>query len=518
MIGRKNIKIYLKNKKIISYALLWIGCSLILSLLWGVNIIGADDAFIAMDSFRKGGLFKASLLQAQGQGRHFYIVAWTLTQLSYLGDSTVWLSIIRIITNLIVAITFFRLIKNIFNENIAILTGFLTLALFLTVDADFNSFYATPLWYSVGIIFLFLSFNSYHLALIEKKSQYLSFLYYFICLHFYESMLLYAPVFLAIHLVEYLKCKQQFLMKDYLGDFFSSLKWLFIFLILYILIYFMFRYFFPSQYEGAKTLNFTTLGRTIKTIYLLSFYGIQTQIYLRRPVDGSWYAFYLTVITFFGTWLCLKKKKKLSLDSKYFRIIFGTVFLTTLYLIVAPNILYGFVDKYHSWSDALRYYNGSFYSAFAYIVLISLILYTILDIIQNDKIRNITILIICFIIGFFSYSNAIKTYPFLANQKLLASRWVLVPQIIEKASSELKENDTICTSNLYRKDDSFDIYNYWSEFFSKYTQKKIKVQYVEGVNSDCQWSLNYDLNFKRAQLELTKIKQPEIKYSAIKEF
>ncbi|HLD98920.1 MAG TPA: hypothetical protein VJB59_01605 [Bdellovibrionota bacterium] len=126
-------------KKKYLYGLLILAAAIILPNLWGIAFSSGDDPFIAVDRFRKGGVWPASVGQATGQGRFYYVLPWTLSQLPYLWDSFAVVNSIKIVSKFLMFSAYFLFIREFYDERMALLTGFIGVALFDTIGGSIKA-------------------------------------------------------------------------------------------------------------------------------------------------------------------------------------------------------------------------------------------------------------------------------------------------------------------------------------------------------------------------------------------
>ena len=77
-----------------------------------IAFTGGDDPFISLSHLDHDGILNSSIKQSQGQGRFYYIITWSLTQLSYYFGFEI-ASYIKIITSFILLFIYFIFIKKI---------------------------------------------------------------------------------------------------------------------------------------------------------------------------------------------------------------------------------------------------------------------------------------------------------------------------------------------------------------------------------------------------------------------
>jgi hypothetical protein len=502
----------LKNKLKLSIYLILAACLLLIfSHFWNIAFTGGDDPFVALDPIRKGGFWKASVVQAIGQGRFWLVIPWFLTQVAYLDQNFVWANTLKISSDLVFVFVFFRFIKSVWNESFALVCTFIGLGLFSWYGADFNPLHNVPLWYVSGATFLLLSFTSFNERLKKNTgSFYISFTFYLLGLLFYEIFLFYAAVFPLLYISHYYGTLKTKSFKFWLLDFLKVHRFLFLYLALYLSVYYLFRVYFPSGYEGSKEFHFVTIGRTLRTIGSFSlFMGIYTYFREALPVAPEvWVeSIFISSLVCLGLLLSLFHYKKTFIRKKIepLKILMSLGFVT--FFVFSPNLLYGFVDKYHTWADAKPYYLGSFFAALAIIIFISILILSFYDLILLHARRlslmfSVLLLPPLFYFAIGNFSQFITQFD-IFNKDFY--KWPLLHEVIAQAGSSIDGENIICTNNFMGYKDSYDIYDYWSFYLSDRTKKNIKVKHVKQVEPDCNWVMNFLISEKAVKLQLTNL-------------
>ena len=476
-------------------------------MLWGVNIVGADDPFTAIDSYRSGGVFDAALGQAQGQGRFYWAIAFVFAQTPYIISDTWYLSLIRISTNLLVILVFIKLLRSLWGRDFALFTTIIFLALFTAYKPHFNSFRDAPMDFALCWIVLLYSFYLYNES---KKNDNLApklpFLLFFFSLLFYESILFYVPLYFVIYMARNSIVFKFSYLKSLLWDF----RWLFFSVLIYLSLYFIFRFFYPSSYEGNQGLDYPGLSRAVQTISNFSFWGLNFKLvyYLKTPyfLTPFLLAFMFFVFVNISTLrICFIRIEPLSIRTL-------VIIPILIYSAVAPNILYGFVDKYHSWSDAIPYYIGTYYSTFSMAVLVSFVFVCVARFLFRFSFFKRNYVLLPFFISVCVFANYNQAFYFFEKQKLLASKWTLIDELASNHLDVFGSGTALCTETLFDKTDSFGIYDYWSYYFSRELGLKIeegkvspvKIKHSPKTDQACDWYLSYS----GEMLTITELKGP----------
>jgi hypothetical protein len=475
------------------YAILMTLVIIILFQLWGRAIRGADDPAIALDSLRQGGIWLASYHQAVSQGRFSYILTYFLTQLPYQSNDFVLLNLTLITTNLMIFILFYRFLSSLWGRSFAFLNCFIALVLFNWVGGEFNLFHGSPLWCSVGFIFLLLSLTRFNEQCKKRNDQFLlAFFLFFLCTLFYEPFLFYAAIFPIIYFShnDLNLNKNNFFI--FSREFLYRFRFLFLSICIYLICYFGFRLFFPSTYEGTKELHFNSLERTWKTIRRFSFGGV----YFSGPYFFGGFMLIsgiMTALTTIGLGIVFYLNKISPPEIKKIKIknVFLTFVSVGLYVFF-PNLLYGFIEKYHTWSDIDPYYVGSYLSVFAVTIFVSLAISMLINHLRNTYVKVVAYLLIVAGVGFLGFGNFINAQRVFYFDRIHAHKWPMMIQLLEQASSAIEVNSVLCTTTLMRSFESFNIYDYWSQYISMKLGKEVKLKIKPPDDPECTWVVDYE--------------------------
>ncbi len=463
---------------------------LLLSRFIEIGLTG-DDPFIYMDAFRKGGLWKASILQSIGQGRFWLIPAWTLTQVPYIFDSLIITNTIKIATSIALFGSFFMLIKNFFGLSFAYITSFLALMILNLPGGDFCPLINSPLWYSIGGISIIWSFIRFDIELKNQLNHAISSLLFLLGILFYEIFVLYILVFPMI-----LSRHESFYKNNYKNNL-KEFNWLVFVVMIYSACYLVFIYWFPSQYANTQKLEIVTIERSLRTIYQLSHNGIAIfdQSIKNVTISSIFYSISITLILLTG--LIASSKKLLSekynfLSAKTFNI---KVVISLLFISIIPNLIYGFLDYYHRWG----YYVGTFFSALGLITLISLLLAKLI-LMNNKRLSMVTYLVLplLYVATFINHHNIYTNFDKLKSSYFKQS---LVKALAPQIKDVISMSEIICTKSLFSAHkDSYEIYDFWSIYLSDKTNKKIKVMRGDMEDKECTSFIDFSSNKGKAYL------------------
>ena len=455
---------------------------------FGIAFTGGDDPFIAMDYLSKGGVWNAAVSQGIAQGRVFAIFTYYLAELSFkLGFD--WTNLFKIISSSLILLLYFLFIKKTFSLNFSILNTIVFLLIFDWYGGDFNPIHNVTQWYSIGFNFLLGSFIVFIDEIKTNKKFILSAILYFFALVFYEIILGYIIIFPLLYYYN--------VPKDFRYKYLFQKSYYFIFVIIfYLSIYISFRFYFPSQYIGNQKFFFGDLFNSFFTIIRMSLLGIGFKYWNHFSILNIGKALFSSTLLIFLLILFFRKNEFQNFIKNYKSIKIAPNLLFIPLVIVLPNVMFGFIEKYHNWYG---YYVGSFFSAFAIVPLITYLLLLIKNNFPN--VFHITVFIL------FVSANGIYLNYFTKFEEFKVDRekWALMDEIILQSKEVLKDKDLICSDNLFKRKSSYNIYSYWDNYIFQKTRNKPSVVFqVEkgkinekkwpGLISngcECDWFLNF---------------------------
>lgn len=428
----------------------------------GIAFTGGDDPFISLSHLDHDGILNSSIKQSQGQGRFYYIIPWSLTQLSYYYGFEI-ASYIKIITSFILLFVYLIFIRKLFGTSFSVLNFFITLLFFDWWGGDFNIIHNSPLWYSLGTIFLILSFITFlNESCSNSKYFPLTTIFFLLSILFYEIFVLFSIIY---PIWFYLNEKYSFNIKSFY-KLLSAFRFIFIICFLYLAFYFLFRYYYPSQYEGNQSLYFGDLANSLFTIFRMTLIGLGFKYWNAFTYLTIFKSITLSAIISYSTFSFLKKNyENPSIEIKKIIMI--------IFCAILPNILIGFSKKYHVWYGP---YVGSSISALFLIPCITMVV-NLLNL--KFKIFKIFFLIMSFTISSFIFMNFIHKFEGFKLDKLKIEALGKVLNEIE--INPVEENIIYIEKNLLSSE-SYYIYNYLDKLFSSSLNKQIMFKEVTNEN------------------------------------
>jgi len=247
------------------------------------------------------------------------------------------------------------------------------------------------------------------------------------------------------------------------------------FFVLYSMAYLMFKNQNPSDYVGGK-LSFSQPSQTISTIFRMSLSGFNSPYYLgeidlRSLALGNFFT--VVFSAFIYALFCYQIVAKN--DYHYFskaNLLFGC------FLVFAPNVLYGFTQRYRELALVNPLYLGALFSAPA---IIYLFLIAINYALQMRKLIRI-VLVICMSVSFslFSDINSKNISKYGDEMRSRNVTWRLVDCAISSEPS-LSNYRKVLAPDLNAAIGVPATYKYWDYYFSK--QLKERIEFIDLVDA-----------------------------------
>lgn len=360
-----------KNISILGNFLLALCAVILLSELWGISYTTGDDLYLAIARHKEGGVFAVALNAAMTQGRFYQLLIYPLVQLPNLFEPFLALNIVRSVSNALPFLAFYFMAQQLFSHRVAKTASFIGIGLF-AVTGSFNPFHTLPLWFNTNAFLLMLSIAFYHRRMMRNQSLILPSALYFSSLLFYESFLLYLPVFAAIY---WHACGRNNLSSSIKNQIIAALKAnrpMLVAVATYLVLYGAFRanFFKPEVVGSGLTLSLAPTSEIIRTIIKFSLGGISMKIKLPTldEILGLGGAFSVILALGLSSVLFFTRQKE---SPAFLRVPLG--WLVLVYCACAPNILYAFTERYRDWVIHDSCYIGSYYSAYAIALGLALI-------------------------------------------------------------------------------------------------------------------------------------------------
>lgn len=347
------------------------------------SILTVHDDILTYMQVREGHLWQTAISDAR-HGRICHIPLTFLLYIPYIFNSGLIVRICAAAAIIFDMFAFYTLIR----KNVDKCAAYVSCLLFISfacISNQHNLFVAYIVGHQIGIGLVMFSLDSFLSYYKSKKNSklILSAILLFAAASLYEAMAVYIIVFVILAMY-----KSNGNIFENCIKIISNLRFHILFLLAYVVIYFTWQNFFPSDYDGAK-LYFGNIPQSIITILIYSFgmipgLPLAAMLYkhtisltdIPGMIDIKMIIVaLLTAAAFFFVFPKIDLHKK----SKILIIICGAG-------ILIPNIMVGFTSKYVSWSQQKSYaYVTSFYSYFFIISLAVIIMHLIY---RNNKIQK----------------------------------------------------------------------------------------------------------------------------------
>jgi hypothetical protein len=446
-------------------------CFYLLSRFWGTAITCWDDAFTYSARYRFGSVWNASWAMASSQARFYDLFIYTMAQIPHLFNNLEIYNSFRIISSLMPIIAFCLFIKTTFNLRTALFMTILLMGL-LETGYSFNPFHALPLWFGLGLAFILFSMMFYWNYLQHNSKSMLtqSIIFYFLSMLTYEPFLFYGIAFFIMVAWDNALVTQFSFRK--LLDTLLKLTPMIICAITYVILYWVFKTGYPSEYEGIK-LSFGAKSSMITTVIRLSISGLNWSgpFFLAMPLQYQrilMMPLALSVgIGIITTYILIHLKKNEELSRKIF--LFGLIGMLFMFL---PNLLYAFSAKYRDQRAFPLYYLATFYSGFAMVPALSALMLSMVSFMERFKLGLYTAVALGCLTGIFSYANLSESDHIYANHRLESGKWVIADRLIKDSTLENKIKMYFPQIINFKSPDPYD---YWSYYFSNQTGHQLAV-------------------------------------------
>ncbi|MDL2228460.1 hypothetical protein LJC25_01645 [Bacteroidales bacterium OttesenSCG-928-K03] len=447
------------TKFLFNFLLLVVAIITFLPLL-KVGFVHADDVeyFLMSDPKLWGG---DAQHYAHISGRFYFLITKWIYAIPYLVDSQLYYYSVRIIPLIVGVILLFLLIKRAGYDKQYILIGLLTFLSSFQLYGAGSSVTSYPFYFSFAIILILCSL---HLLLDYYKTGkyyyiiFSSLLFAFVSL-FHESILMYYILIFIIVVSRY--NIKTFFKKQQLLKFIKELAPFVICGILYIVVYFYYSHLHPTKYSGNMFVSSFSLAKTLKIFLSIIADSCPLSSFLYHRFALITYSD--SISTDYSIFFYLKEAGTLSYI-KAFTIVL--LYIVTLKLfpqnisrkkitnMIVLGIFATILPSIPLLFSAMTYnilrevYVTSYFSFVGIIIVFASLIYLINSYLKKKRvlyiITNCVIVILLFFISVFSqYSN-----EFVAKDINISQERLLILKDF-KESAHLKDNDIVCTQNLY---------------------------------------------------------------------
>jgi hypothetical protein len=482
-------------------AIFFVALFFVVLQLWGGGFTGGDEYFTSLAHVKFNGYFNAAFEMAKAQGRFYQLLYYMLAQIPYSIDSLGWINAWRMMSSLLTVVGFWLFAVKCFGVRVGYLSVFIYLGVGVTWGS-YNAFNALPFWFNIGVGFIFFSLYSYCVDLDSSRQNpsWKTLGLFTLGILAYELLLVYVFAFPLMNAYRNKSLR--------LRQIASSLLLPVTIIGIYLLLYISWRIYFPPTYEGTSTLSIKDFIAYLHATTIFSFSGLYFSFSLRDVFQYpfSFMALFNALIITTGIFVVLYgqifsrvRDEKNQSTCK----IFASIFL--LFLIYSPNLILCLSPRYIQWVKSDDFYHGSYYSAYFYAILLSLVLSTCIDVlVRVGAFKFLAFIMVVFIVPLINsiYVTQAISQNYFNDSREFSGRWKNLPTLIEQLTSIPQTSIILCTNTLIYREDPYD---YWSLYLSSKTGKNIKVMFSSHLDK-CDKELIYDGNYQIKNDSVEKLK------------
>ena len=418
---------------------------------------------------------------AKDEGRFNWVFHLFPYKIIYLIDNKIYYNVCNMISIILCMFLFCYSLYKIFNDKLICVLSLILVWAFLENNTFHWPISAYPMIFQIGLSFFWISLALYSNYIENKKSLYAigASIAYLCSLLMYENFVIF---FLAFPLI--LGLKEQKV------DF-KKLRLLlspFIPLFIYLVMYFSFRAYYPSEYEGNQ-IKLGSIKNILSVIWQYSISAFPGYFYFGKHFNEfSFFRDFLKLLqemrvewlvkaflVFFAIYIVIKEKYVTSMSKK--NIAIGL--MLSVFLIFAPNILLSITSKYQKWVTGgwSPAYITTYFSYFGVILFISLICYSMVRFTKVKSIQNILIVIIGIGASYFSIITDYHKYHITNEQIVSQTAWQLMDKFLASpVFEEVESGSTIYAPSLYRAIDQYSLLHPWEPWDNRYWSMYTKIK------------------------------------------
>lgn len=429
------------------------------------------------------------------QGRFYLLFMRWVYALPFLVNSPIYFHTVSILPILLCFVSFTHFIRKLFNNKG--ITLFSSLLLIATLQiAFYSATTAYPFYFTFSFSLILISL-SLLLSYYEKEKKYLmvlSFLIMFLATLFYEAYMVYYILFLILFIWKrklfkgFTKAKLMLVIKDIIPFFICGL--------VYMIVYFSYRYFYPPYYPGLHPVESWSISGLMITMFRLSSYAFPLQTYndfkyiIPTPYLSSINILFVVngLLIASLSYYALSKYKKIK--SIYF---IAAIFISALFVFL-PQIFVSISQKYYL--AGYKNYVPSFFTFFSFTIFLLSIIFLLYNLSIKNKVLRIAFkIIISLLILYTSILTQIINNTIANDFHLSKERFEIVDKSINENAIPNIENEVICfenannTSSMILKGVTCQSFK-WKDYIFRVSGKKVKAYdkyndlYKDYSNSD----------------------------------
>lgn len=445
-----------------------------------------DDTEIALQFFN----FHQISSNAQLQGRIGLFLASPLSLIPYIYQNEFYYQLIRLGAPIFLLSCLFVLLRTIYRNSIPSLLLVTLFLAFIQNSWEHNLVTSYPFVFNVIFCFLIISIL-FFIKYVETSNFYYglsSAFFYFLSLSA-ELFILYFFIFILLSISHNKKIYQsRIVTREFFISLISMLLPIIFATLLYFIIYFLFRHFNPSTYDGnqIELADWTKMLRVVWQYSISSFPGyyflydiFSGKINLMSSPINSLYEIRVewivkAVIVFYMIFYILSKNKE-KFDNR--RLTIGL--LVSILCIFVPNILLSLTGKYQHWvAVGSKSYVYTYYSFIGTVCSLSLISVLVTNhLIRFPKIRKLVTLFIAASAATVCLATDFHNFYTTQDQTLSQSKWRTIDRfLLTPEFQSLKNGSLIYAPSLFKYRGIVANHPlYWSQYISRKSGKTINV-------------------------------------------
>ncbi len=383
------------------------------------------------------------------QGRFYLLFMRWVYALPFLVNSPLYFHTISIFPIVLCFVSFTYFVRKLFNNNG--ITLFSSLLLIATMQiALYSATTAYPFYFTFSFSLILISL-SLLLSYYEKEKKYLmvlSFLIMFLATLFYEAYMIYYILFFIIFIWKrrlfngFSKAKLIRVIKDIIPFFICG--------IIYLIIYFSYRHFYPSFYQGLHPVDSWSISGLMITMFRLSSYAFPLQVYndFKYIIPTPYLSSINILFAINGlliaslSYYALSKYKKVK--SIYFIV---AIFISALFVFL-PQVFVSLTET--KYLAGYKNYVPSFFTFFSFTIFLLSIIFLLYNLsIKNKALRTTFKIIISLLILYTSTLTQVANNTIANDFQLSKQRFDLVDKAIAENAIPNIEDQVICFENAH---------------------------------------------------------------------
>jgi len=478
--------------------------------LFSVGFTNHDDVFIAISTW-SGHIWDITKIMSMGQGRFAFFWAIPLSSVPFIFDNHAWYLIIKFGSFIFLLFSLHYAVLKLFRSSWIALVSVTFFLAIIQNGWEYNALTSYPLVFNFYAILFLVSIGLFSSAVDQENlilAYFGGFLYFFTL--GVELFVLFFPFYFAILLSRFksgVSLVTQFkLNKKYIVAILGPLM-------LYLIVYFIWRYIFPSNYDGNKIggSNLMVIVKIITT-YSLSAFPLASLHFYPAIGDPITFSSSVDLRVILSKLSIIDLIKPIVVGFIFIRIMTTTnlVFLKTRTLIIGaslafigiflPNLLLGLSLKYQSLVDSGAHsFVYTYYSFIFVVVFLALLLACIKKMMQSWHYALRVFFVSSFVsfMIFLSLAVELRNQCLAFDQKLAERKWQLMDEFIGSSVFEDIHDDAVISApTLISNFRGIAVVNPddWSSYVKYKTGKNIKFTDAkcEDNSRDC-----YNLLFRQ---------------------